>query len=226
MIYIFKGPCAFCKNFAAFKREIGCRKPPITQKPLNTFLLVQGCLGLNALYWCLAARKYQDTECRDGDPDVLLGFETFLQIVTAFSFVSLLFAAYAFVRVWKKILRLSGTPGFEPSELPPPDDMKYKKIRIPLATVRAAAKEVFKYDLIVLGYFLCSLCVAVLCLMAPNSITHAADCPHAQEVRSVGMTFLWADALYAPTWWFCCPNRKGVVAEIPWQEGEKAPPPA
>merc|ERR1712087_801121 len=106
---------------------------------------------------------------------------------------------------WKKIMTLTGKPGYEPEQRSPPDDMKYKTIHIPLTTIRAAFKELVKYDMFVLVYFLCAVAVAVLSFMAPNSITHAADCPHAVEVRSWGMSFLWLDVLYVPLWYFCCP---------------------
>jgi len=76
------------------------------------------------------------------------------------------------------------------------------------------------YDPVVLVYFLCALAVAILSLMAPNPLTHAADCPHAEQVRGWGMAFLWVDVLYVPLFYYCCPNRNGVVAEIPWPEGE------
>jgi hypothetical protein len=220
MIYIFSWPKEFCKAFAVWKRGIGCHKPPATKKPLNTFAALQGCMSLAALYVCSWARQYTDTECVDGDEDVVLGFETFTNIVTCMAIVGLLFAAYVFMRFWNKVLALNGTEGYPYTTLQPADDQKYKMINVPLKTIRAAFKQMMLYDPVVLIYFLCALAVAILSLMAPNSLTHAADCPHAEQVRGWGMAFLWVDALYVPLFYYCCPNRNGVDAEIPWPEGE------
>lgn len=225
MIYIFQGPRKLCAGLAQLKRQIGCRKPGFPKKPLNTFVLLQGGLSLAHICVGIAARKYKDTECKEGDDFVVLGFEKFLDIQVAYAVVSLFFTAYFFKRVWSRIVKLtlSGDPQYKPQELPPADDMKYKMVKIPLKTIRDAFRQIMKYDIVVLVYFLCTVAIAVLSFMAPNSITHASDCPHAEEVRSFGMTYLWMDALYIPVWWFCCPNRKGVVAEIPWPKDALKP---
>jgi len=223
MIYIFSWPKELLKGFAGWKRGIGCHKPPATKKPLNTFVAVQGCMSLAALYVCSSARQYTDSECLDGDEDVMLGFEAFTNIVTLMAILALGFAAYMWMRFWNQVLALNGTEGYDYTTLEPADDKKWKMIKVDVKTVKATFKNMMLYDLVVLTYFLCALAVAILSLMAPNSLTHAADCPHAEQVRGWGVAIFCVDVMYVPLWYYCCPNRAGVVAEILWPEGE-APP--
>lgn len=222
MIYIFTWPHECCKQFANFKRWIGCHKPPFPKKPICTFVLAHGSWSLAQFCVCSNALNYKDS-CKDGDPNVVLGFEKFIMIQMFFAIISGLFGFYAFVRVWAKIMSLMESPEHQPDELSPAEDRKYKMIRIKLHTIRAGFKAVCLYDIGVLIYFLASVAIAVLSFMAPNAITHASECPHAEPVRSFGIGFVLIDAIYVPLWWFCCPNRKGVVAEIPWPKEGSVP---
>lgn len=241
MIYLCKAPgqlcraltscnfaCALCDAFTKFKRSIGCHKPPFPQKPCCTFVLLHSGLSFCHICVCMAGLRYKDTECKDGDPNVMLGFGSFLYIQMAFAFISFAFAPYAFMRLWARIERKSQEPGFEPTPLQPAPDQKYKMVLIPLKTIRVGFKELFLYDISVLLYFLCVFGNMCLGWMAPNSITHAADCPHAEQVRSFAITYFFADLWYIPFWWFCGASTmfKGVAAEVPWPEGEGPAPSA
>lgn len=235
MIYLCSLPGQICKaltncswigklldQFAKLKRSIGCHKPPFPKKPCCTFVLMHGGLSFCHLCICMAALEYKDTECTDSDPNVILGFANFLYIQIVFAFISLAFAPYLFVRLWSRILRKCQEPGFEPEPLPPAEDQKYKMVRVKLPAIKAAFKEQFLYDITVLIYFLCVFGNMILGWMAPNSITHAADCPHAEQVRSFAITYFFADFWYVPFWWCCLASCmfKGVDAEVPWPEGE------
>lgn len=219
MIYLCS-PCKLCDQVAKLKRSIGCRKPSFPQKPTCTFVIVSAGLSFAHLFNCFVALDFASSECKDGEPGVLLGFQKFLHIQIAFAVLSLIFALYFLKRVWSRILKLTGTDGFEAEDLQPAPDQKYRMIRISHRTIRQGFKDVVKFDMVVLLYFFACLGILVLSFFSPTRITHMADCPHASEVRSLGMTFFWVDALWVPIWWYCCSFKKGVVAEIPWNKTE------
>merc|ERR1719291_1046891 len=118
-------------------------------------------MSLATLYVCSWAMKYTDTECLDGDEDVMLGFAAFTNIVLVMAILAMLFAAYMFMRFWPKVLALNGTEGYPYETLEPADDKKWKMIKVPVKTIKATFKNMMLYDLGVLTYFLCALAVAI-----------------------------------------------------------------
>lgn len=223
MIYVGQlcaHPTAPCKALKAFKRKhLGAKKPDLDKKPGAGFFVISVCLGLVQLYRCSNALGFTEHECNaDADSTVLLGLRNFVYIQIAWAILDICFAGYLLFRLWPKILAARKLPGFEAEHLGPSPDGKYLMIRVPNHTVQKGAKDFFMYDWGVFMYFLASLAVMILSFMAPNAITHATECPHAAEVRSMGISIFWFAVVYTPLWFCCC--TWPVVGEVPLTEAE------
>jgi len=254
MIYLFncdccKQACGFLNNLCnccseqmkAIKTALGCHKPPFHQKPLFSILFPTGLLSLALLVACAQASQYTDTECKDSDSNVTLGFTNFLYILVFFALIAPLCVFYIGFRTWKTVLDNRNQPNYPVTDATvpttasgrdilsqgsskktvtpsvTPETSRWKPISVPSQTVKNAFKDIFKYNLVTLLYFLMTLAVMVLCTMAPNNITHATDCEHSEGMRSLGMMYFWGTLIWCPLWWYCI-SQGSTFAEVPWDK--------